>query len=83
MEVQFYCPTPITYIPERVAGAECIFRVYYAAGHWDEYLGRISAVSLLFKALERRLRRDKSIDEVWVYLKSGRLLCTCSKDYDC
>lgn len=70
-----YCSDFVSSAPDRIQNCECRFDVTYVSGVDISYVGRVSSVFALMRALRRRLYSDGSIFDVCVYLPSGRLVC--------
>ena len=77
--VSSYFPVSWRDITECVQGVTLRFRVAYVDGVTRDFFGKFGAMSLLNRALMDRVRADVRIQDVCVYLPSGRLLCEVYK----
>lgn len=79
MKVSYYFNEQVLSLGYRIHNLDRKFYVSYACGLERCFVGRVSSVSALARALRARLGRDSSIFDVRVALPSGDLLCECGR----
>lgn len=76
-----YCPVFEGCVPGRVHNQDCQFVVTYVSGCERVYVGRVSTVSGLMRALRQRFASDSSLAYVCVYSPSHHLVCSVGWHY--
>ena len=79
MKYSYYFNEQVLSLGYRIHNLECKFYVCYTCGLERCFVGRVSSISALARALRARLGRDGSIFDVSVYLPGGVLLCECGR----
>lgn len=76
-----YCSACEGVRPDSFRDCDCEFVVTYVSGCECSYIGRVSSVSALMRALRQRFRSDSSLAYVCVYFPFRRLVCSVGWHY--